>query len=157
VFKKIVSGMSMGVGGFISGIIVFALAIVTTFGIPTLIVLAVLHDGPFARSDNTARFCSTLNVMTNYSASHHNLKTRAEFQSSLQYSHNKLVGAQGVPSAIGGTVTATISTSGKLLTLLHTDVNDNGLTAAQQTQFLGFYGVFKHETSTLNKWYGSNC
>lgn len=147
----------MGVGGLILGIVVFTIAIVTTFGVPTLIVMAVLHDGLFARSDNSARFCSTLNVMTNHTASLHSLKTRNEIHSYFEFTYGELSSAQGVPSAIAGTVTATVSTSGKLLTLMQIGINNGGLTNAQESQFAGLDGVFNHEVSTMNKWYRANC
>ena len=149
--------MAKGVGGLILVIVVCTIGIVTTFGIPTLIVLAVLHDGPFARSDSTARLCSKLNVMTNHTATLHGLRTRDEIHSYFEFTYGELSGAQDLPSAISGTVTATTSTSGKLLVLIQTGTNNDGLTNAQQTQFAGLDGVFNHEVSTLNNWYRANC
>lgn len=152
--------MATGVVGFIFGIIAFALVLVTSLGVPTLIVLALLHVGPFARSapsDNSAKFCSTLNVMNNYSASHHSLATEAEVLTSLEYSHNKLVSARGVPTSIAGTVTATISTTHKLITLIQVGINNGGLSASQRSHAVVLDGVFNDEGSTMNRWFQSNC
>jgi hypothetical protein len=160
VLKKIFGTMATGVVGFIFGLIAITVALATTFGIPTLIVLAVLHAGPFAKStptDASAAFCSTLNEMTNYATTHQNPKTIGDELTLLEYSSRKLSSASSIPSAIAGTVTATISTTNSLIVLLQDGENAGGLTSTQQTQYLGLDQVFNHEVSTMNNWYGTNC
>jgi len=160
VFKRFLAKAGTGLAGLIFVIIASASAIVTSLGIPTLIVLVVFHLGPFSKttpSDNTAQFCSTLNVMSNYGASHNNPTTAAQEISTLQHSASTLSRARGIPSSMTGTVSATISTTNKLITLIQAAVDNGGLTTSQRTQVVGLDGVLKHEASTMNKWYQSNC
>lgn len=163
VIRHLIGRIGTGIAATIVGIIVFAIATVTSLAVPLLIILALFHVWPFhgASHQNTSSsaigFCSTLNEMTNYATSHQKPTTSQELLTTLSYSSNKLLSVANVPSDISGTVYATISTTRKLSALIQTAVADNGVTTYQRQQLVNLDGVFNHEVSTLNQWYQSNC
>lgn len=110
-----------GLGAGVGAVLVMTIATIATFAIPVFAILWIGHLGPFAKhapSQSSIAFCSTLNQMTSYAASHPTPTTASQFVTQISYSRDQLAGMKSIPSDIKGTVHATLTTSNQILTLL---------------------------------------
>jgi hypothetical protein len=146
-------------GAGILGIVMMIIATITTFAVPVFAILWIGHLGPFAKHTpaSTVAFCSTLNQMTSYSASHGTPTTASQIVTQITYSRDQLAALTSVPPDITGTVTATLSTSNQMLPLLQNAISNGGWTGNEEQQVLSLDKVFNVEANTLKTWYYANC
>ena len=154
--RKILTALGTGVGVIVAMVI----ATITTFAIPVVAILWIGHHGPFAKhtaSASSIAFCSTLNQMTSYAASHPTPTTASQFVTQISYSRDQLARVGSIPPDIKGTVSATLTTSNQILALLQGAVITGGWSGNEEQQTVALDRVFITEASTLKKWYYSNC
>jgi hypothetical protein len=156
VLGKIFTTLGAGVGA----ILVVVIATIATFAIPVVAILWIGHLGPFAKhteSPSSIAFCSTLNQMTSYAASHPTPTTASQFVTQISYSRDQLAGMRSIPTDIKGTVSATLTTSNQILALLQGAIATGGWSGNEEQQTVALDRVFITEASTLKKWYYANC
>ena len=154
--RKIFSAVGTGV----FAVVAMVIAAITTFAIPVVAILWIGHLGPFAKhtaSPSSIAFCSTLNQMTSYAASHPTPTTASQFVTQISYSRDQLARVGSIPSDIKGTVSAALTTSNQILSLLQGVITAGGWSGNEQQQTVALDRVFITEASTLKKWYYSNC